>query len=119
MATNNMAAEGGDIAEVDVDAIIDKLLAYKQTHKQVLCPLYTRELYPLQVALAESHIKQLCSKSRELFLSQPMLLQLGPPLVIFGDIHGQYDDLLRHFDSIGYPPDVNLLFLGDYVDRYI
>lgn len=46
------------------------------------------------------------------------MLELSAPVVVLGDIHGQYDDLLRHFDQMGYPPNANFLFLGDYVDRF-
>lgn len=70
-----------------------------------------------EVNLEEEHIIMLCRKSRDLFLSQPILLELEAPLKICGDIHGQYHDLLRMFQYGGFPPDANYLFLGDYVDR--
>ena len=67
--------------------------------------------------LENSEILSICSAARNLFLSQPVLLELNAPVHIVGDIHGQYTDLLRIFDMSGYPSTSNYLFLGDYVDR--
>ncbi|KAM1442684.1 hypothetical protein PS2_010313 [Malus domestica] len=70
-----------------------------------------------QVQLSEAEIRQLCVNARQIFLAQPNLLEVRAPVRICGDIHGQYQDLLRVFEYGGYPPSANYLFLGDYVDR--
>lgn len=89
---------------LDVDKAINQLLDYKNSPTK-------------QVQLPEGTIRLLCQVSREVFMQEGVLLELGAPVNIFGDIHGQYDDLLRHFDNLGYPPDIACLFMGDYVDR--
>ena len=68
------------------------------------------------VSLSEAEVRGLCLKSREIFLAQPMLLELEAPLKVCGSIHGQYYDLLRLFEYGGFPPEANYLFLGNYVD---
>jgi serine/threonine-protein phosphatase PP1 catalytic subunit len=62
-------------------------------------------------------IETICLKTYKLFSNEPNLLDIKGPLYIFGDIHGQYCDLLRFIEIIGLPPKSKFLFLGDYVDR--
>ena len=69
------------------------------------------------VCLKNAEITAICQAAREVFLSQPALLELAPPVKIVGDVHGQYTDLIRMFEMCGFPPNSNYLFLGDYVDR--
>lgn len=69
------------------------------------------------VCLKNNEIQMVCSRAREILLSQPSLLELNPPVKVVGDVHGQYGDLIRIFTKCGFPPQTNYLFLGDYVDR--
>lgn len=62
-------------------------------------------------------LKFVCAKAREIFMNQPMLLELAAPVKVGGDLHGQFHDLLRIFKLCGFPPNSNYLFMGDYVDR--
>ncbi|THH03830.1 hypothetical protein EW145_g5974 [Phellinidium pouzarii] len=90
----------------DVDDMIQRLLDVGYTGKvsKSLC-------------LKNTEITAVCIAARDIFLSQPTLVELSPPVKIVGDVHGQYSDLIRLFEMCGFPPSANYLFLGDYVDR--
>lgn len=62
-------------------------------------------------------IRELLTSVRRVFLTQPMFLRLDTPVVVCGDLHGQFNDVVRIFDAEGFPHMRNYLFLGDYIDR--
>ncbi|KAH0791439.1 Ser/Thr protein phosphatase [Histomonas meleagridis] len=62
-------------------------------------------------------LQSIISKATEIFREEPNILEIKPPIVICGDVHGQFDDMLQIFQISGTPPYTQFLFLGDYVDR--
>nr|XP_009770255.1 PREDICTED: serine/threonine-protein phosphatase BSL3 isoform X3 [Nicotiana sylvestris] len=70
-----------------------------------------------------NEMTDLCDSAERIFASEPSVLQLRAPIKIFGDLHGQFGDLMRLFDEYGSPSTagdisyIDYLFLGDYVDR--
>ena len=80
-----------------IDGMIDQLLSAR--NKKPGTP----------VDLSVQDATSLCNQAREIFMSQPMLLELGAPIKICGDVHGQYTDLLRLFEYGGFPPEVSYL----------
>jgi serine/threonine-protein phosphatase PP1 catalytic subunit len=92
------------IKDLDLDDIISRLLDSPQPAKR-------------RLLVSHKEIFAICTASREILLSQPMLLEVKAPVKIVGDIHGQYTDLLRILEHCGPPATTPYLFLGDYVDR--
>lgn len=70
-----------------------------------------------------NYILALVDECQKVIEEQPMVLKVESPVKVFGDIHGQFQDLMRFFDLWGEPSDkgdiesYDYLFLGDYVDR--
>lgn len=57
-------------------------------------------------------------KAADIFRKEANLIRVDGDVVIFGDIHGQYNDLLEVLrkQKLG-KVNKKFLFLGDYVDR--
>lgn len=59
-----------DQHEIDLDSIIDRLLEVRGSRPGK------------QVQLLEAEIRYLCTKAREIFISQPILLELEAPIKV-------------------------------------
>lgn len=93
------AGGGAQNDESWVDSMIELLLSARNKKPGT----------PVDISAADA--TQLCTQAREVFMSQPMLLELGAPIKICGDVHGQYTDLLRLFEYGGFPPEVKFFIL--------
>lgn len=71
-------------------------------------------------------IAKLCEEVQKILMNESSLVRVRSPIKIFGNIHGQFGDLMKLFDNFGSPSDaifdgdidsIDYLFLGDYVDR--
>mmetsp|Transcript_76336 Transcript_76336/g.210721 ORF Transcript_76336/g.210721 Transcript_76336/m.210721 type:complete len:854 (+) Transcript_76336:129-2690(+) len=80
---------------------------------------------PNRFLLHAMEVAQLCDQVLEILKGQDMMLKLRAPIKVYGDIHGQYLDLMRLFARYKAPLEgengdidsMDYLFLGDFVDR--
>ncbi|XP_074083542.1 serine/threonine-protein phosphatase 2A catalytic subunit beta isoform-like isoform X1 [Macrotis lagotis] len=67
--------------------------------------------------LEENQVQILCEKAKEILMAESNVQEISSPVVVCGDVHGQFYDLRQIFEIVGKLPDKKYLFLGDYVDR--
>uniref|UniRef100_A0A1I7YDT6 Serine/threonine-protein phosphatase n=1 Tax=Steinernema glaseri TaxID=37863 RepID=A0A1I7YDT6_9BILA len=91
--------------KAQLEAFIKRLLTTPIKDHQVDTKLELKEL------------REICLRAREQFMIEPALVRVKAPVVILGDLHGQFVDFIRILEKLGTPPRQKLLFLGDYVDR--
>lgn len=69
-------------------------------------------------------VNEICLKLIEQLVQEENLLVLRSPIVVCGDVHGQYEDVIELFKTAKISTDTkksfrekSFLFMGDYVDR--
>ena len=67
--------------------------------------------------LTESELKQLCDLVREILMEESNVQPVSSPVIVCGDVHGQFFDVLELFKQGGEIPHHNYVFMGDFVDR--
>ncbi|XP_022756036.1 serine/threonine-protein phosphatase BSL3-like isoform X2 [Durio zibethinus] len=107
--------------------LLDRQMSINSVSKKVIAHLLKPRGWkpPVrrQFSLDCNEIADLCESAERIFAVEPTVLQLKAPIKIFGDLHGQFGDLMRLFDEYGAPSTagdiayIDYLFLGDYVDR--
>uniref|UniRef100_A0A914HUU1 Serine/threonine-protein phosphatase n=1 Tax=Globodera rostochiensis TaxID=31243 RepID=A0A914HUU1_GLORO len=103
-ANDTKASGNGSEGTFDVDKIIANVL--RSSNKT-----FTKLITP-------KDIQQLCRAAKKVLKHKTTLAEIAPPIFLFGDVHGQYSDVLRMFNKIGYPTgDKKYMFIGDFVDR--
>ena len=67
--------------------------------------------------LDEHDLKLLCDKVKEIFIEESNVQPVSAPVIVCGDIHGKFYDLITLFQQGGEIPTNKCIFMGDYVDR--
>ena len=67
--------------------------------------------------LPEDDLFLLCEQVKGLLMEENNVQPVSAPVIICGDIHGQFYDLQELFRVGGPIPDYSYIFMGDYVDR--
>ncbi|VDK87189.1 unnamed protein product [Litomosoides sigmodontis] len=87
------------------------------TKFELLPFLAKHQKFKTKVQYSPDEICEMIETARVLFSSEGALIDVSIPVIVVGDIHGQYADLQRIFAAVGRPGRTRFLFLGDYIDR--
>jgi len=93
---------------------------------QLLKPRDWSNLTDAKFRFGKDMVLSLIEECLKIVKNEPTVMRLRAPVKIFGNLNGQYKDLMRFFETWGEPSDrhgvgdiecFDYVFLGDYVDR--
>ena len=121
VSTNNVLFAPKPIVIVSEDDIENIFIKRLMKPKE-----WTETQHERRFNFPKEDILKLIKKCEEVVKLQPSVLKVTVPIKVFGDFHGQFQDLMRFFDLWHGPTDFeqdgdiesyDYLFLGDYIDR--
>ncbi|CAM6093842.1 unnamed protein product [Calypogeia fissa] len=101
--------------------LLDRQMSISGVQKKVLTQLLRprgwKPSVKRQFFMDCNEVAELCETAERLFSREPSVLQIRAPVKIFGDLHGQFGDLMRLFDEYGSPStagDITLTHSGNW-----
>ncbi|KAI9190062.1 Palmitoyl-protein thioesterase 1 [Blastocladiella emersonii ATCC 22665] len=109
----------------DIDSIIVEPSYDGPSFEEGLTPEFVKELmehFKKQKLLHKKYVYKILVEAKKRFTAMKSLVHVAVPedgrIIVCGDTHGQYFDLLHIFELNGLPSPTNaFLFNGDFVDR--
>ena len=87
---------------------------------------WNKDPFERKFMFSKKDIIKLADECTDIVKAQPTVIRVKAPIKVFGDFHGQYQDMMRFFELWRCPIEsanggdiesYDYLFLGDYIDR--
>ena len=87
-------------------------------------PVHVNKAMAVCALLDLQSLHHICTEVKAILASEPNIARISAPAKVYGDLHGQFSDLLNFFHTYGAPfhsqGDIEYceyVFVGDFVDR--
>lgn len=115
--SNKIQSIHTNINKIQFINFINHLLTFNKQMELLYSQNPSEKNKPFRFNISSNVIIKLCELVKPIFKNELNVLKINSPLNIFGDIHGQFSDMIHFLEMTGLPPIQHFLFMGDYVDR--
>ncbi|KAH7517153.1 hypothetical protein FEM48_Zijuj09G0032100 [Ziziphus jujuba var. spinosa] len=103
VAKETMGNLGGMVRQLSLDQFENESRRMIPIISALLRPRNWKAPANRRFFLDSYEVGELCYAAEQIFMHEPTVLQLKAPVKVFGDLHGQFGDLMRLFDEYGFP----------------